>query len=154
MCENFDEKLISNIENIVFKCLQYANNEINQIEDIYMYISYEGLGFFNVFYKLENGRIYKKHKISEIIKTVDSSLNAQSLMNKSVNKDMLSIKSLFEQDNREVPNQIRIQYRTILGKNKIKFLYDKSHNDDLLIGDHEIFDDWLNQVNNGIGDLF
>lgn len=119
----------------------------------YIYISYEGFGFFNVFYKLTNGKIYKKHKISEIIKTVDSSPSVQSLMNKNVNKDLLAIKKLFEQDNREIPNQIRIQYQPSFGTNKIKFLYNKFHNDDKLIGDHEVFDEWFNLVENGTGGL-
>lgn len=154
MNKNFDKKLLLIIEDIIVKCLQYANNEIEKIESIYMYISFEGFGFFNVFYRLSDGKIYKKHKISNLIESIDTSASSQSLMNKNVNEDMLLIRDIFEKDNREIPSQIRVQYKPLLGANKIKFLYDKFHNDELLIGDHEIFDDWLNQANNGIGDLF
>ena len=86
--------------------------------------------------------------------SVDTTSNRQSQINRKVNKEIVDIKNLFISDNREIPNQIRIQYKPLSGTNKIKFLYDKFHNDDLLIGDHEVFDEWFNQIQNGSGDLF
>lgn len=149
----FDDKLFKHVENIIVDCLIYANKNVNIINDVYVYISYENSFFYNVFYRSINGKLYKKHKIDSFITDANVSTENQSKLNKKINNELIQIKDLFVEDGREVPMQIKINYKPVNGNNKIKFIYDKNFNDDLFIGDHELSDEWFEQLENGKGEI-
>lgn len=150
---NFDKTLFKHVENILINCIDYTNNSSSKIDIVYVYISFEWVIFYNVYFKLTNDVFYKKHKINAFIEDVDVSPERQSALNKKNNYELGKVKSLFEESEREVPTQIKIIYSSLTGKNKIKFNYEKLHNDELFIGDDDLAEEWFEELQSGNGDI-
>ncbi|GHU68620.1 hypothetical protein FACS189413_05930 [Bacteroidia bacterium] len=142
---NFDSKVLEHMKNILVECLYYANNETNNITTIYIYISFEWVIYFNVFFLLSNNQLYRKHKINNFITNANTSSENQSMLNKYCNLELNEIKQLFIEDDREVPTQIKIKYSTN-GKFETKFSYEKHHNTELFIGDDEVANEWFEEI--------
>lgn len=142
----FDEKIIDHFKNIMSESIQYANNEVDKILSVNVYISFEWIIFFNVFFRLNNNELYKKHKINAWMKDVDTSAEKQRSLNRYCNSELAKIKDLFIRYNREIPTQIKIIYSPNGGNFESKFSYEKHHNDELFIGDDSLANDWFQEL--------
>ena len=150
---NFDKALFEHVENILIDSINYANNSTSQIDSIFVYISFEWVIFYNVYFKSMNNLFYKKHKINAFIENIDVSVERQSVLNKKINEKLEQIKALFIENKREIPMQIKIEFNPLSGKNKIKFNYEKLHSDELMIGDDDLAEEWFEQLQTGEGYL-
>jgi len=147
----FDDKLFSNIKDILQLSYEYVDTS-SLIEIICVYISLEWVNFYDVIYKIEN-KFYERHKVDVVLKNADISIENQRILVRSVNEVIGNIRELFIQNHREVPTQIKIIYSPVTGKNKVKFNYEKLHNDELLIGDNDLAEEWFEELQAGNGDI-
>ena len=147
----FDDKLFSNIKDILQLSYEYVDTS-SLIEIICVYISLEWVNFYDVIYKIEN-KFQERHKVDVVLKNADISIENQRILVRSVNEVIGNIRELFIQNHREVPTQIKIIYSPVTGKNKVKFNYEKLHNDELLIGDNDLAEEWFEELQAGNGDI-
>lgn len=113
----FDDKLFSNIKDILQLSYEYVNTS-PLIEIIGVYISLEWVNFYDVIYKIDN-KFYERHKVDVALKNADISIENQRILIRSVNEIIGNIRELFVQNDREVPTQIKIIYSPVREKIKL-----------------------------------
>lgn len=105
---SFEDRLMEEQADMVDICLEYVKNTADKI---YIYCSGEdNFLFCNFFYQI-NGRMLRKHELDAIgNKMFDVSDEAQDRALSILMEDYLAIKKLCEDNKREFPTEIRLEY--------------------------------------------
>lgn len=109
-------------------CLEYVED---RAEKIYIYSSFEGgVQSCNFFYKV-NGKVVKKSRLNDVIvdgqEEYDVSIPRQCDVMEILNEDMVALRKLCEEHQREMPTQIKLIYDVSANSLNVDYSYDIIH---------------------------
>ncbi|TGM74294.1 hypothetical protein EHR01_12390 [Leptospira mtsangambouensis] len=143
----FDLDLQSLCKEAIETAFNFIKNNEKETDVIYFFGTEEQkVSSTGVFYKI-NKNIVELHEVNNALKKkVDNSnSNISTLLNK--NLDILyNILTLFKQNNREIPTQIKIIYNIKENKLEIKLDYKFHFSNHKTKRPSDIFDEWINSI--------
>lgn len=106
-------------------CLEYVED---RAEKIYIYSFFEGgVQSCNFFYKV-NGKVVKKSRLNDVIvdgqEEYDVSIPRQCDVMEILNEDMVALRKLCEEHQREMPTQIKLIYDVSANSLNVDYSYD------------------------------
>lgn len=109
-------------------CMEYVED---RAEKIYIYCSFEGgVQSCNFFYKV-NGKVVKKSRLNDVIvdgqEEYDVSIPRQRDVMAILNEDMVALRKLCEEYQREMPTQIKLIYDVAANSLNADYSYDIIH---------------------------
>ena len=124
-------------------CLEYVED---RAEKIYIYCSFEGrVQSCNFFYKV-NGKVVKKSRLNDVIvdgqEEYDVSIPRQRDVMAILNEDMVALRKLCEEYQREMPTQIKLVYDVISNRINADYSYDIIFSDDQNKTAYDVLDEW------------
>lgn len=141
----FDKQVFSYLSNIISESLHYACDKTQQIDVLYIYLSFEWTVYFDMYFKIA-GKLYPREKLNEALPGVDISAGRQLVLIDACNAELQKTKNSFFASNRQIPMQIKVSYVPESRKFESKFNYEKQHDDDLFIGDDFRSNEWFEEL--------
>ncbi|WP_085990928.1 DUF600 domain-containing protein [Oceanobacillus senegalensis] len=137
-------------------CLEYVENEV---EDIYIYCSYEPeMYVFDVFFKINNQFVFK-HNLNDAVTSrskigkkeliYDTSEQRQEAVLDIGLENLEKIHEKCKEYEKEMPTEIKLHYNVKKNSLKGKYRYDLVYSNDEELLPDDIFNLWLDEVKNG-----
>ena len=124
-------------------CLEYVED---RAEKIYIYSSFEGgVQSCNFFYKV-NGKVVKKSRLNDVIvdgqEEYDVSIPRQRDVMAILNEDMVALRKLCEEYQREMPTQIKLIYDVAANSLNADYSYDIIYSNDNDKMAEDVLEEW------------
>ncbi|PJZ95050.1 hypothetical protein [Leptospira meyeri] len=140
-----------NFQNLCKEVIQiafdYIDNNEKETDAIYFFGTKEQkVSYTGVFYRIKN-QFAELHEVNNVLekKVKNSNRNISTLTNK--NFEILEhILSLFKQDNREIPTQIKIIYDLKKNNLETKLDYNFHFSNHKTKRPSDLFDEWINSI--------
>lgn len=134
---------------IISHCMEYADD---RAEKVFVYCSFENdVISCNFFYKL-NGKIVLKSRLNDALvegqDKFDVSVKRQNKMIKDIILDINSIRELCNEDNRDMPTEIKLVYDAVDSKVNAEYSYEIVYSDKENMGAKDVFDAWVEEEKN------
>lgn len=125
-------------------CMEYVED---RAEKIYIYCSFEGgVQSCNFFYKV-NGKVVKKSRLNDVIvdgqEEYDVSIPRQRDVMAILNEDMVALRKLCEEYQREMPTQIKLIYDVAANSLNADYSYDIIYSNDKDKMADDILEEWF-----------
>lgn len=124
-------------------CLEYVEK---RAEKIYIYCSYENNMISSGFFYKINGKVVKKHKLNDVISNeqakYDVSIQRQKGAISIINEDIKAIKELCQQNQREMPTQIKLTYDILTNKLNADYSYELTFSNDKNKTAYDVLEEW------------
>jgi vacuolar-type H+-ATPase subunit F/Vma7 len=127
-------------------CLEYVNNKADKI---FIYASNEfGQFTSDVFYKINNC-VVEKHRLNSAVQNEDSqhiynvSKERQVAVLNICNDNLRKIKDLCQENNREMPTEMKLIYDVPQNNLKAQYSYEIKYTNDPVKTAGHIFDEWF-----------
>lgn len=124
-------------------CLEYVER---RAEKIFIYCSYEANTLASGFFFKVNGKVVKKNKLNEAIlgdeKPFDVSIARQKGVINIINNNIIAIKDLCQEYQREMPTQIKLIYDVLENKLNVEYCYELVYSNDSSKTAYDIVDEW------------
>ena len=130
-------------------CLEYVED---RAEKIYIYCSFEGVvQSCNFFYKV-NGKVVKKSRLNDVIvdgqEEYDVSIPRQRDVMAILNEDMVALRKLCEEHQREMPTQIKLIYDVAANSLDADYRYDIIYSNHKNKMADDILEEWFESEKN------
>lgn len=124
-------------------CLEYAED---RAEKIYIYCSYENNMISGDFFYKINGKVVHNNMLNDAIvdgeKSYDVSIDRQKGAIDIITDDILSLKKLCQEYQRDMPTQIKLIYDVVENKVQADYRYDLIFSNDKKKTSYDIFEEW------------
>lgn len=141
----FEDKIMEQQKDMLSICLEYSNEEA---DNIYIYCSMEEGAYSVGYFFAVNNRVFSREKLSEAIKNVDDSGNAQGQVLDILMKDLLKLNSIFKADNQKAPTEIKLKFDVKNNKFNAEYRYDSVITGNTDITSTDIEEEWMNEIEN------
>ncbi len=117
-------------------CLEYVNE---QAEEIYIYCSYEDDTYSTGFFYKINGKMVKRHKISEELPDCDDSRDMQRRVLRILMDDLEKLQGICKEYDKPMPCEMKLTYNVVVNRLDTKCKYEPvySFKNDLTADDIE-----------------
>ena len=140
--KNFEDKLSEIQTDMISLALELAEEKI---DIAYIYGSYENHSlFFNSFFAKDN-KVYTINKLDELgIENLTTDRMFQYLDIGIT--DFKRLITLFQEDKKQAPTQLKLVYDNVNKKAKAQYSYDLFHSNSDTLTPYDIFMEWYNEV--------
>lgn len=141
----FDEKFTKLTEEALHNALEYVNYS-KEIDNIYIYISFEMAPFYLVFFKINNHLAFKNQLNEYSTVVFDTSIDNQKILNKNGNEIADSLKQIFIDEKRELPTYLKMIYSPNTGNFDCKIGYERLLDLDNMVNEITIHYRWFKEL--------
>lgn len=124
-------------------CMEYVEG---RAERIYIYCSMENNMISSGFFYKVNGKIVKKNKLNDVIKSgergYDVSVNRQKGAITIINEDIQALDKLCQEYQREMPTQIKLVYDIVENKLNADYSYVLIFSEDSSKTAYDVLEEW------------
>lgn len=149
---DFDTKLGEIFKSTIGLSLEFIEEQQNQFDEVYIYGNLENnTYFFNLFYKKEN-TIFSKEDIARLRGfTEQESIELIFQLLDIGISDLVKISSLFKDNDREIPTELKVSYNINTHSFNLDISYDRSKEiNNTNISNVDLFEEWQNEIKNKI----
>ena len=141
----FDKKFTKLTEDALHNALEYVNYS-KEIDNIYIYISFEVAPFYLVFFKINNQLAFKNQLNNYSSIVYDVSDDNQKRLNKDGNEIADLIKQIFIDEKRELPTYLKMIYSPKTGHFDCKIGYEKLLDLENMVNEITIHYRWFKEL--------
>jgi len=124
-------------------CLEYCMKEASKI---YIYCSLENRAFTSNYFFEVNGKLYKKHKLKDVIPNINVSTDIQEQVLGILINDLVEFDKLCSEFDQPLPTEIRLIYDIENNNASAKYRYDVIHSDHKTLTENDVMQQWFNEI--------
>lgn len=142
----FEDEFSEKQKDMLSLALEYSHKVGTEVDNIYIYASFETMYAFDIFYKTHAGKIEMLHQLS-VENLSEDQLDALIFsVLKIGNQDLQEIHSICKKYNQPMPTQIKLVYDNVNDKVKGTYSYDTFYSDSDTLTPDDIFNQWYEEV--------